>query len=620
MRILKVLSFIVLIASSYGAAIKEDTKVPEASTPAPQGSASPQMTDEEYMEKESQLKLKLIGGPVKCEYNEKDEDIKYDINSDNVIDCKGNTCTVKGKGGVTATQGLVTITNSGNYIVQGDLQGQILVNANEKDYIHLILNNANIVSNQGPAINGVQANKISLTLVGDNSLVDSLNYSTGEKDPDACLFTKTDFSINGDGKLDITGNFGNAIHCTKDLKFVNGNINILSAKEKGIQAKNSVCVKDANLNINSTNSAIKVTRQDKPEKGYVTFDNGNVTITTENDAIHAETHFTLNGGYVDIKKCLEGVEAQMIDILGGELHINAIDDGINASKVQKKSEKLHPPMPAPGDMDPNSPPPPPPEFPYERDGNIYINIVGGKTFITVHNPDGENDGIDSNGLVYTGGDAELYVDIFNGELFGPIGAVDAAGDNSIVPGATFVAITGDMDESIFMRPPPGGNDGSNDDKKEGEGKGEGKGNDDNNKKPTDNEKEAEDKNKPASPKSKREGGKQTEQTKFYQPYIKTNFTLQDVGSNLLIKNQKGETIIDYTPGNSFSHIAVSTPKIIAGETYIVNAGNVTQNIVAEKGEDNPPKSPATFLSGSIMNSFNFITTLLSIIFVTMIYL
>jgi len=613
MRILKVLAFITLIASSYGAAIKEEggKAPPEGQAPqgpAPEGSApkTPEqpMTEDEFMKKESELKLKLVGGPVQCEYKENDEDNKYDIKSDNVIDCKGNTCTVKGTN-VTANQGIVTISGPGNYIIQGDLQGQVLVNANEKDDIHLILNNINISSNQGPAINGVQADKIILTLVGKNSLVDSLNYTTGEKDPDACLYTKSDLSINGDGQLDVTGNFGNAIHSTKDVKFVSGNINVLNAKEKGIQVKNSVCVKDANLNINSTNSAIKVTNQEKAEKGFITLDNGNITITTENDAIHAETHFTLNGGYVDIKKCLEGIEAQMVDILGGELHINALDDGINVTKVQKKSEIVRPPMPPMENFDLNAPPPPPPEFPYEKDGSLYVNFAGGKTYITVHSPEGENDGIDSNGLVYIGGNAELYVDIYNGELFGPVGAVDAAGDNSIIQGATFVATTGDMDESIFMRPFLEKNK-----KKEG--------NNDKTKSTEDNkDKKEKDNKESASPKNKSEGFDQSKLTKFYQPYLKTEFPLQKIGSQLLIKNQKGETIVDYTPNNEFSHIAISTPKIVAGETYVINAGNVTQNVVAIKGEDNPPSSPST--SGSIMNSINFITTLLSIIFVTMIY-
>jgi len=442
--------------------------------------------------------LELIPGPVTCEYKKKDLNESYDVDSDISINCNGDCSTcISNHDGVTISEGVVEITTAGTYIVGGNLEGQLRIAATKDDFIHLVLNNANITSFDGPAIFGSKADKVTITLVGENLLNDPANYTLVDEDdePDACLFIDSDLAINGSGNLTVIGNYKDAIRCKKDLRIVNGTINVQSAVDKGIKVKNSLCIKDGNINVNSTDTGIKVTRDDDAEKGYIVIDGGNVVVSSGNDGIHAETHLTINDGFIDIQKSGEGLEGQMIDILGGEIHIISSDDGINASKVGSSNEDDMGPMGGPmgGPMDdmqgmnsmnrtesmrgpmggsmggsmggpmrdmqgmnsmnrtesmgPGGMSPPngmPGGMPggksSEVDSSVYINIVGGKLYITSKGND--VDGIDSNGVLYIGGDAEVYVSVEGGDIYGNMAALDAEGTNAIVPGSTVFATGG----------------------------------------------------------------------------------------------------------------------------------------------------------------------------------
>ncbi|OUM61002.1 hypothetical protein PIROE2DRAFT_13117 [Piromyces sp. E2] len=505
------------------------------------------------VEKPTESPLKLTPGPVTCTYKKKDTDTKYDEKSDNQISCKGTTCTVKGNG-VKVSEGIVTITAAGNYILQGELHGQVRIEANEKDFIHLILNDVHIKSEEGPAVAVLSAEKVTLTLVGQNKLTDSENYIIkNDKEPDACLYAKTDLSINGEGNLDISAKFGTAVHCTKDLKLVTGNVTILEAKEKGIQAKNSICIHDANVEINSINSALKVTNKTKGDKGFVVIENGNITLSTENDAIHGETHVTIYDGFIDIKKCNEGIEAQMIDVLGGEIHILTKNDGINVSKVSKEKKERGPPPPPPDFNDPNGLPPMPNFGPEVNDGSMYANIVGGKLYITAKD-DMNIDGIDSNGILYVGGNAEIYVNLEYGKIYGDFAALDSDGDNVVSGKATIVAAAAKLsweDAAKFLS-------------------------------------EEEKKNRPPPPPPPaRDRGM------VYQQFIKiSEMPKQPEHTEIVLKDKNGTIITSYAPECSYDTIFIVSPKLVAGESYELTAGSYSTTVTPSEGDEGEYKSPS----------------------------
>jgi len=581
--------------------------------------------------------ITLTPGPASCDYKKKDLDDSYDPDADISIECSGTICKVNGTG-ATADDGLVTISTAGTYIVQGSLEGQLRIEATKEDYIHLILNSVAITSSNGPAIYGIEADKVTITLVGENELIDSANYSVDQDDePDACLFIGADLTINGKGSVSITGNYGDAIRSKKDLKIVDGNIIIPQAAVKGIKAKNSVCIKDGTIDINSTDAAIKASKDDDPEKGFVVIDGGNISITTADKGIQAETHLTINGGLVDVKKCAEGLQAQMIDIVGGETHILASDDGISAAEIKNKTATN-----TRGGWGMNS----------GKNGEVYVNIVGGKTFITVEGFD--TDGIDANGALYIGGEAELYVSHQGGDIYGNMAALDADSGNSIVAGATVIATAGGSSGMGGFGGPgggfggpgggfggPGGGQGGQggqgdfpppDFQGQGDfpppdfqGQGDfpppdfqGQGDfpqpDFNNTQfavgpdgmpPEFNNTQA------RGPGGRGRGGGGPpggmgggmggppfeESGKVYQAKIQTSFDTQAADTEIVIKDAEGNVIASFTPIIEFSKILATSPKMVVGETYTIIAGNVIETAVAEAAAEGSVNSPSVELPG-----------------------
>jgi len=368
--------------------------------------------------------ITLTPGPVKCEYKNKDKDVKYDAEKDVLIKCDGTTCTVRGSG-AAASNGLVTISKAGVYIIEGSLNGQLRISGAEDDYFHLVLNGVDIISNNGPAIYVVNAKKVTITLVGENNLADSKNYTVVNEEPDACLFVDADLSINGSGSVNVAGYYADAIRCKKDLRIMNGQITISSAVAKGIKAKNSICIKDGTIGITSSDTGIKVTRSDDAMKGYAVIDGGRISISSNKDGIHAETHVTINGGFIDIRRSSEGIEGQMIDIVDGEIHISSTDDAINASKAESTIN---------GATEAN-------EEVTVNDRSIYINIIGGKTYTSSIATD--VDGVDpNNGILYVGGKAELYVSVQGGAVNGLMDSLKAGDSNAIVSKASVIATAG----------------------------------------------------------------------------------------------------------------------------------------------------------------------------------
>jgi len=519
--------------------------------------------------------ITLTAGPVSCEYKNKDLDDSYNPSTDVNIKCNGNSCTVNGSG-ATASNGLVTISAAGTYIVQGSLNGQLRMDVTKEDFIHLVLDSVTIKSNNGPAIYGTTANKVVITLVGDSKLSDSTNYSVVDGEPDACLFINSDLSINGSGSLNVTGNYSDAIRCKKDLKLISGSITIPKATQRGIKARNSVCILDANIDINSQNSAIKATKDDDPEKGFVVVDGGKINITTGKDAIHAETHLTVRGGYIDIKKCEEGIEGQMVDILGGEIHVFASNDGINAGKIRTGPKSNNPFE----------------DFGAGNDGSVYINIVGGKVYTDAEG--GEIDGIDANGVVYIGGNAEVYSSVNKGTIYGFYAAIDADGANSICPGATVVALATSSGNGGFWKRANifrkrhekrqwnnGGwnNNGGNNNGGWNNNGGNNNGGWNNN-------------GGFGFPGGGNNGGFGfpgggfgNESGKVYQPYIQTNVPSQNGNSKLVVKDSSNNVIISYTPRSPYSTVLITSPKMVAGQTYTITAGNSSTTATAS--------SPAT---------------------------
>ena len=147
-----------------------------------------------------------------------------------------------------------------------------------------------------------------------------------------------------------------------------GNTNSAEISAKGIKAENEIYVKAGTISITSYDDAIHANNDGtldngKSPLGNVNISGGKVTISASDDGIHADSKVTISGGETNINNAYEGSEGNNIVIAGGSTFVYATDDGMNATK-----------------------------------GNASPSIVVSGGFLDVEVPtNGDTDGIDSNG-------------------------------------------------------------------------------------------------------------------------------------------------------------------------------------------------------------------------------
>ena len=311
-------------------------------------------------------------------YSKRDLDASYDASSATVITLSGDSASVQGAGAQASAAGAV-ISSAGTYIVSGELtDGQLLVDAGDDDKVQLVLAGATIHNEDGPAIYVRNADKCFVTLDAgtENSLSDGSSYALEDDsdEPYATLFSRCDLTLNGSGTLNVTSAYRHAVCSKDDLVVVSGTYNI-SAVEDGLRGRDSVKVRDGVFIIQAGGDGIKSNKDDDPTKGFVSIDGGTFDIQAGDDAVqgktlvrlaggsltvaanddafhsdlemhllgasieagagddafHAETKLTVDGGTVNVTSCNEGYEAEKIYVNGGDTHILASDDGVNAS-------------------------------------------------------------------------------------------------------------------------------------------------------------------------------------------------------------------------------------------------------------------------------------------------
>lgn len=281
--------------------------------------------------------------------------------------------------GAQASAAGVVISSVGTYIVSGELtDGQLLVDAGDDDKVQLVLAGAIIHNEDGAAIYVRNADKCFITLDAgtENNLSDGSSYALEDDsdEPYATLFSLCDLTLNGSGTLNVTSAYRHAVCSKDDLVVVSGTYNI-SVVEDGLRGHDSVKVRDGVFTIQADGDGIKSNKDDDPTKGFVSIDGGafdiqagddavqgktlvrlaggsmvvaanddafhsdlemhlmgaSIEASAGDDAFHAETKLTVDGGTVNVTSCNEGYEAEKVYVNGGDTHIVASDDGVNAS-------------------------------------------------------------------------------------------------------------------------------------------------------------------------------------------------------------------------------------------------------------------------------------------------
>lgn len=304
------------------------------------------------------------------EYDETDNVTDSDINGGwdssraNTIIMQGNDGTIVGSGAYFYNGDLI-VGKSGDYIISGALNdGSIVIDADKKAQIKILLNGISVSCNDGPAIIVKKADKVIITLADNTTNI----VSTGEEFSkeakkekyEGTIYSKDDLTINGNGSLSVNAPNKHGIHCKDSLVIAGGNID-LSARKDAIHSKKSISI------VNSL-----------------------LSITAGDDAIVSKKDVSLENSNINIFDCYEGIEGKTVNIYSGEINIKTRDDGINA---RVEGTKLS--------------------------NDASINIMGG-TIIIENNTSSDADGLDSNGdIVISGGN--IFISLSN---FGTNNAID----------------------------------------------------------------------------------------------------------------------------------------------------------------------------------------------------
>ena len=401
------------------------------------------------------------------------EDLTWDSSDEKTIDLANPTAT----DGVSVENGTITITSGGTYRITGEYSGQVKIEAAKTDTVRLVLDNAKITNSTGAAINVVSAAEaIIYTAAGTtNTVADEANYTaTGDDDPDAAIYSTANLTLTGEGSLSVEGAYEEGIHTTGGLVIASGTLEV-NAANTGIKGKDYVDITGGIVNVTAAQDGIKSTNTDDESMGFTRLSAGSVTISAGDDGLKAPHTLEISGGTLNIEKSNEGIEAQYINILDGDVTVNSSDDGINASlkdsssdtssdttsgtattgqQTQQNQNGQVQQAPAGGGAAPGGSqgstgqnqnmPQPPAGGAMPGGGGTFevvdaaINISGGTVTVNA-----EGDGIDSNGTAtFSGGTVTV-----NGPVAGGNNALDSNGDLLLNGGTVTAGSTADMFEA-----------------------------------------------------------------------------------------------------------------------------------------------------------------------------
>ncbi len=234
--------------------------------------------------------------------SEKAEKIISKSTKVDTISLNDKESTVSGAGAVVSDNS-VNIQSSGVYTVSGTLtEGQISVDTS--DDVTLIFDNANITNSNDAAINIISADHIQIYLKeGTENTITSgteteINSETeaDEAATGAAIYSKSDLSIAGSGKIYVNGYINNAIGTTENLVVLNGNITA-NAINNGLKGKKSVNILGGDLTIECGNDGIK---SNDTDLGNIDIKDGAINITSYGDGISAVSSLNIAGGTINI--------------------------------------------------------------------------------------------------------------------------------------------------------------------------------------------------------------------------------------------------------------------------------------------------------------------------------
>ena len=342
--------------------------------------------------------------------------------------------TVSGKN-VTLDGSVFTISSAGTYVLSGKLEdGQVVVNAGDNDDVTLVLSGADISCSTGSPILILNGDNVMIEASGGtaNSVSDTRSSVSDSEEYDAAVWSACDLDLSGSGSLTVTSKSCGGVKTKDDLGISSLKLAV-SSEGNALKGNDSVTVSSGTLDLTTkSGDGIKTSNSDISskgnQKGSIVISGGTVSVSaggdglhaeynvelsqdcvirvsTDDDALHAVQQIMISGGTLSIDRSHEGLEANVIDISGGDIFVAADDDGLNATKSGSSTP--------------------------------LIKISGGN--IEVETSAGDTDAVDSNGNIDISGG--MLIIKAGSAMGGMAGSMDADGSVKVT-GGTVIAFGG----------------------------------------------------------------------------------------------------------------------------------------------------------------------------------
>ena len=193
------------------------------------------------------------------------------------------------------------------------------------------------------------------------------------------------------------------------ITYGDGSSDKTTFSSKGIKAANSIILNGGSLTVQASDDGLHANAGEtldngEESEGSIVVNGGTLEVTCADDGLHADGVLSISGGEVNVIESHEGLEGNVIRILGGETHVYGNDDGLNAGKGAETP---------------------------------LIDISGG--ILEVTTPSGDTDGIDSNGNITISG-GTVFVKC-GAQMGGMAGSIDLDGTITVT-GGTVIALGG----------------------------------------------------------------------------------------------------------------------------------------------------------------------------------
>ena len=234
-------------------------------------------------------------------FTERDKKVEYDASKAVTIQLNGSSATASSNS-VQVNGSTVIIKEEATYVISGSLKGMLVVDAPDTAKVQLVLNGVDITSEASAALYILEADKVFVTLFGGttNTLANGGSFTAiDDNNIDGALFSKQDLTLNGTGSLTVTSPAGHGIVCKDDL-VITGGTYVVNSASHGIDANDSVRVTDANITIDAGKDAIHCENSDDAAKGFVYISGGTIKAEAEGDGIAASAYMQIESGTIDL--------------------------------------------------------------------------------------------------------------------------------------------------------------------------------------------------------------------------------------------------------------------------------------------------------------------------------